>query len=126
MRGGRHQCRGPLGHNVRMGTTNSATEPRQSKPPNAEIGDGFVGTLSASGYTDIRVIRAQVCAVKTFNYTTALIVGLSELGYERRYCYEHRLEAQATLETRDGQKHPSGPWIKCKGAGIDLVNPDFN
>ena len=22
-----------------------------------------------------------------------------------------------------GQGHPSGPWIKCKGAGVDLLNP---
>ena len=25
----------------------------------------------------------------------------------------------------DGQGHPSGPWIKCKGAGVDLLNPSL-
>jgi len=81
--------------------------------------------LSASGYTDFRVFQDQVCAVKQFNYTTAVVVGLDDVGYQRRYCYEHRADAQAALVAWDGQEHPSGPWIKCKGAGIDLLNPEF-
>ncbi|MCY1224458.1 hypothetical protein D9M72_366160 [compost metagenome] len=66
-----------------------------------------------------------MCAVKQFNYTTAVVVGLDDVGYQRRYCYEHRADAQAALAAWDGCEHPSGPWIKCKGAGIDLLNPDF-
>lgn len=81
--------------------------------------------LSASGYTDIRVLQAQVCAVKQFNFTTAVVVGLDDVGYQRRYCYEHREDAQTALAAWDGHTHPSGPWIKCKGAGIDLLNPEF-
>lgn len=81
--------------------------------------------LSASGYTDICVLQDQMCAVKQFNYTTAVVVGLDDVGYQRRYCYEHRADAQAALVAWDGRGHPSGPWIKCKGAGIDLLNPDF-
>ncbi|MBU7572548.1 MAG: hypothetical protein KAF64_04270 [Hydrogenophaga sp.] len=63
--------------------------------------------------------------MKQFNYTTAVVVGLDDVGYQRRYCYEHRADAQAALSAWDGREHPSGPWIKCKGAGIDLLNPDF-
>lgn len=79
----------------------------------------------ASGYTDICVLLGEVCAVKQFNFTTAVVVGLDDVGYQRRYCYEHRADAQAALAVWDGHEHPTGPWIKCKGAGIDLLNPDF-
>ena len=82
--------------------------------------------LSTSGYTDFCVRKEQVCAVKQFNFTTAIVVGLDDVGYQRRYCYEHRGDAQAALAVWDGREHPSGPWIKCKGAGIDLLNPDFS
>ncbi|WP_213957487.1 hypothetical protein [Variovorax sp. dw_954] len=82
-------------------------------------------SLSASGYTNLRMLRGKLCAVKRFNFTTAIVVGMDVVGHERRYCYEHRLEAQAALLEWDGDGHPSGPWIKCKGAGVDLLNPAF-
>lgn len=87
--------------------------------------NGLIDALSASGYTEIRVLRGQLCAVKKFNYTTAVVVGLDDVGYQRRYCYEHHADAQAALLAWDGHEHPSGPWIKCKGGGVDLLNPDF-
>lgn len=37
--------------------------------------------LSPSGYTDFCVLQEQVCAIKQFNYTTAVVVGLDESGY---------------------------------------------
>lgn len=85
----------------------------------------FADMLLKSGYTDLCVRDSQVCAVKRFNFTTAVVVGLDDVGYQRRYCYEHREDAQAALSAWDGDGHPPGPWIKCKGAGIDLLNPDF-
>jgi len=54
-----------------------------------------------------------------------VVVGLDAVGYQRRYCYEHAADARAALMAWDGNGHPSGPWIKCKGAGIDLLNPNF-
>jgi hypothetical protein len=96
---------------------------RQSKATAAWVAHTEV--LSASGYTDVRALNGKVCAVKQFNYTTAVVVGLDPIGYQRRYCYEHRADAQAALAAWNGEKHPSGPWIKCKGSGIDLLNPDF-
>jgi len=82
-------------------------------------------TLSASGYANICKLQGLVCAVKRFNFTTAIVVGLDDVGYQRRYCYEHGEDAVAALSAWDGQEHPSGPWIKCKGAGIDFLNPAF-
>lgn len=32
-------------------------------------------------YTDIRILRGKVCAVKQFNYTTAVVVGLDPVGF---------------------------------------------
>jgi hypothetical protein len=54
-----------------------------------------------------------------------LAVGLGWEGHGRRYCYEFTKDAIAALEAWDGKDHPGGPWIKCKGAGIDLLNPSF-
>jgi hypothetical protein len=86
---------------------------------------GLEAFLPSQGYCQIRVVGATVCAFRRFNFTTGLVVGLSFEGYERRYCYEHAADALAALAAWDGQGHPGGPWIKCKGAGIDLLNPSF-
>jgi hypothetical protein len=91
----------------------------------ASLSPRLADILAKNGYTDICVLRRQVCAVRGFNFTTAVVVGLDDVGYERRYCYEHRSDAQVALAIWDGVGHPSGPWIKCKGAGIDLLNPQF-
>lgn len=85
----------------------------------------LIEVLPSSGYTEIRSLNDRWCALKQFNYTFAVVVGLDRFGYQRRYCYEHRAEAQAALLAWDGLGHPSGPWIKCKGFGIDLLNPEF-
>jgi len=92
-------------------------------------GDGltveFEAFLASQGYVQLRVLGMAVCGLRRFNFTTGLVVGLNFEGYERRYCYEHAADALAALATWDGQGHPGGPWIKCKGAGIDLLNPSF-
>lgn len=89
------------------------------------LSDTLLELLTAHGYTDLRILCKQVCGVGQFNFTTALLVGLDETGYERRYCYEHRADAQNALLAWNGDGHPPGPWIKYKGAGIDLLNPEF-
>lgn len=87
--------------------------------------DRLLATLMAHGYTDIRLLDDQICAVLQFAYTTAVVVGVGDVGYHRRYCYEHRADATAALANWDGREHPPGPWIKCKGGGIELINPEF-
>ncbi|MBW8466919.1 MAG: hypothetical protein K0M67_01540 [Thiobacillus sp.] len=74
-------------------------------------------------YSAFRRIDGVLCALNRFNFTTGLVVGLNTDHYERRYCYEHQHEALEALQAWDGRGHPGGPWIKCKGAGIDLLNP---
>ncbi|MDP9882409.1 hypothetical protein J2W25_006749 [Variovorax boronicumulans] len=53
--------------------------------------------------------------MKQFNFTTAVVVGLDDVGYERRFFYEHRADAQSALVDWDGLEHPSGPWIQVQG-----------
>ena len=79
--------------------------------------------LQNQGYRQLRRIGGVVCGVRRFNFTFGLVVGLTWEGYERRYCYGHGQDALAALGVWDGEDHPCGPWIKCKGAGIDLLNP---
>jgi hypothetical protein len=102
--------------------TPESAGPRSKAPA---VSSDLVSVLLASGYEDIRALADQVCAVKRFNFTTAVVVGLDDVGYQRRYCYEHQDVARAALPAWDGREHPPGPWIKCKGAGIDLLNPAF-
>lgn len=83
----------------------------------------MVGSIDRAAIHTRHRRAGQWCAVRRFNFTTAIVVGLDALAYSRRYCYEHAVDAETALAAWDGQDHPSGPWIKCKGAGIDLLNP---
>lgn len=50
----------------------------------------LAAALEAGGYDELRTIGDVICGIRRFNYTTAIVVGLDEVGYERRYCYEHK------------------------------------
>ncbi len=76
-------------------------------------------------FSDVRDLSGQICAIQQFAFTWAVVVGLTGVGYQRRYCFEHEEDAREALEQWDGQDHPGGPWIKCKGVGVDLLNPSF-
>ena len=90
------------------------------------LAPGLLDCLLAAGHTSVRILDGQVCGVKSFLFTSAIVVGIDECGYSRRYCYEHQADAQAALLAWNGLGHPGGPWIKCKGSGIDLLNPAFS
>jgi hypothetical protein len=81
--------------------------------------------LASNRYTHMRQLGTKLVGLLRFNFTVGLVVGLDWLGHDRRYCYEHAEEAVEALDAWDGHDHPDGPWIKCKGAGIDLLNPNF-
>lgn len=113
-------------HNATMPRVVAAIRSRRRLPSKVSADASALSTaLAASGYTDACVLQNQMCALKAFPFTTAVVVGVDLIGYERRYCYEHRADAQAALAAWDGHGHPSGPWIKCKGTGIDLFNPEY-
>ncbi|VTU44289.1 hypothetical protein RA8P2_00117 (plasmid) [Variovorax sp. RA8] len=81
--------------------------------------------LAQNGYTHVRRLGETFVGLLQLNCTVGLVVGLTWEGHDRRYCYESAKYALVALEAWDGQGHPGGPWIKCKGAGIDLLNPSF-
>lgn len=79
--------------------------------------------LHAQGDRQLRRLSGVLCGLHGFNFTVGLVVVLSFETCERRYCYEHLADAHGALGQWDGSGHPPGPWIKCKGAGIDLLDP---
>ena len=81
--------------------------------------------LLKQGYTDLREVNGVLCGIQRLAFTYGLIVGLDWDGYSHRYCYEHKADALAALNSWNGQGHPSGPWIKLKGIGVDMLNPDI-
>lgn len=77
------------------------------------------------GYTDVRWIGEVMCGLMPMMFTTGLFVGLHDLGYDRRYCYENVEDATFAIITWNGKGHPPGPWIKCKGSCGDILNPEL-
>lgn len=90
------------------------------------VEEEFLQSLDPERFQAVCIRAGLVCAVQRFNFTTAIVVGLNWDGHNRRYCYEHRSDAISALERWDGFNHPGGPWIKCKGSGIDLLNPELD
>ena len=82
-------------------------------------------TLERLGYTDLHMRAGKLCGLHRYLFTCGLVVGLDDMGYSHRYCYERHEDALAALKAWDGAGHPPGPWIKRKGAGGDLLNPAF-
>ena len=79
--------------------------------------------ILAHGYLQPRRVNGIWYALYPFNFTCGLVAGLEDHGYQRRYCYEHQDDAEKALREFNGEGHPGGQWIKCKGIGIDLLNP---
>lgn len=75
----------------------------------------FIEFLNDNGYTHVKAMRdGTCCALLNQLYTTAIVVGLTREGYERRYCYELFYAAREALVQWDGKGDPPGPWIKEK------------
>jgi hypothetical protein len=80
--------------------------------------------LTEDGYTHLREINGLICGLYRYIFTIGLVVGLDEYGYKYRYCYENRIDAIVDIAEWDGKGHPSGDWIKRKGEGGDISNPE--
>jgi hypothetical protein len=81
----------------------------------------------AEGYFNIKQIPNHgSCANLQLLFTTAVVVGLDAIGYDRRYCFHTAIEAIKSLNEWDGTiEHPGGNWIKCKGSCHELRNPNY-
>lgn len=74
-----------------------------------------VEDFAAMGYEHVlKQSTGEWAAVMPQIYTTGLFVGLTDYGYERRYCYENYSDAFAALIQWDGKGDPPGPWLKEK------------
>ena len=92
--------------------------------------DQLLEFLQSQGYRELRRIDGVLCGTLDYVTTRGLCVGLDALSCERRYCYQHRAEADAALEAySDPSGHPLGNWIKVKGKFrgeyIDAFNPNW-
>lgn len=58
---------------------------------------GLLPVPAIAGYGDLRTIGELICAIRRFKFTTAMVAGLDEAGYERRYCYEQKEDARVAL-----------------------------
>ena len=67
------------------------------------------------GYSCIRLMpNGQIYGVQKFLFTYGLMINLSFVGYERRYCYQREVAAATALVMWDGEGDPPGLWIKEK------------
>ena len=89
--------------------------------PNEKYSDGkisFVDTLKSYGYYSIHKVETgpykdQYIALNRFMYTVGLLVGINDIGYVKRFCYEHNIDAMAGIQEILSGKEPTG-WIKVK------------
>ena len=81
--------------------------------------------LERQGYKCVRQMkdRRWIGLDCTFIYTTGLVVGLNEFGYDYRYCYEKYRDALIAVSQYEGEGDPIGPWIKRKGEGGEKMGP---
>ncbi|ACT50894.1 hypothetical protein [Methylovorus glucosotrophus] len=78
------------------------------------------------GYTDLRILPdGTLAGLAKVNYTTCLMIGLSEYGYKGRFEFQSLDEAQDSLDIWDGKGNPPGNWITYHGIGGSRVNPYF-
>lgn len=89
--------------------------------------------LKEEGYFNLRWLKwkgkSVLCGLSKFAFTFGLIINLEEYSYSYRYCYPSAIEAIISInELKEVPEYPSdmvGNWIKCKGLGLDLSNPNY-
>lgn len=83
--------------------------------------------LKNEGYYEIKEIDGKgTCGLFRFMFTTGLVIGIDEIGYEGRYCYSTEREAIDAINSWKGLGDPPGLWIKYKGRTGERSNPNFS
>lgn len=104
---------------------------KNGKKNNEGIGKEYLSIidkeLNSEGYYYYRNIPGKnICALSRMAYTVGLFVDVEFTGsYKYRYCYPTLRDAWFALKAWDGTGHPPGEWIKRKGEGGDLRNPNY-
>lgn len=75
--------------------------------------------LEQDGYFDLRVLEdGSVVGLGRLMFTTALYIGLNEISWERRYCYEDAGLAKAALMGLvTGDDFPLEGYVAKRGIG---------
>jgi hypothetical protein len=72
--------------------------------------------LKENGYITAKLLATgKLAGISQFMFTYGLVSGITEYGYEMRWCYKSYLEALFALDEWDGKGTPPGMWIKEKG-----------
>lgn len=72
----------------------------------------FLTFLEENGYFNIRDLGGVWIANLRLLYTTSLVIGLSDFGYERRYCYEDcSMAVRACNEMVNGDDEPLPGYV---------------
>lgn len=68
------------------------------------------------GYSNCCKINGKIVGLSSFIYTTAIVVGMDETGYEHRFCYHtpHTAMEGLLMWVVNGGDEPTG-YIKRKG-----------
>lgn len=91
----------------------------------------MIELLEKEGYTNLRTLQTDksgehlIIGTMRSIFTSEIVVGLNEIGSSHRYYYHTMKEATRAIGQWDGKGHPSGNWIKRKGIGEDLPNPNY-
>lgn len=59
-----------------------------------------------NGYKNIRVIDGVVCGTMRFMFTVGVCIGIDDVGYSGRFCFNTQMEADLFLAEWDGQTMP--------------------
>lgn len=74
-----------------------------------------LATLRSLGYEESRFLaNGDAAGIQKMLFTWGLFVGLTEMSWRTRFCYETREDARMALRSWDGRGDPPGPWIKEK------------
>lgn len=79
--------------------------------------------LKTQGYYEFRKVPNRgICSLRSFLFTTGIIIGLNKHTFFGRYCYSNEEEASVELKNWDGEGDPKGNWLKYKGIGGEREN----
>lgn len=74
--------------------------------------------VNALGYRNARLLpNGEWAALQPMMFTTGLFVGITEITWRTRYCFDTFTDAATALETWDGEGFPPGYWNKQKPEG---------
>lgn len=86
-------------------------------------------------YYNYRILKFRgeniLCCINDFMFTNGIIIGLTEIGYYGRFCFDNQNKKETidlfnSLESiPDNLEEMPGNWIKYKGTGGEISKKDI-